>query len=111
MTAVAAAVLARRGAPVRMVAEREERRDVAVGLEHDVTAGTAVAAVGSTLGNVRLPAERDGTGTAVAAAHVHLDLVDEHPALQLASQNHPIGGLATQVRYWAAGWTSTSLRP
>ena len=36
-------------APVRMVAEREQRRDVAVGPEVDVAAGAAVAAVGAAL--------------------------------------------------------------
>ncbi len=62
---------------MRVVAEGEQRRDVAVGDEHDVAAPAAVAAVGPALGDVRLAPERHRAGAAVAAADVHLDLVDE----------------------------------
>ena len=42
------------GPAVRVVAEREQRRDVAVGLQPDVAAVAAVAAVGTALGDVGL---------------------------------------------------------
>ena len=71
------AVRAGLGPPVRVVAEREERRDVAVGLEPHVAARPAVTAVGTALGRVRLLAERRAAGAAVAAANVQLRLVDE----------------------------------
>ena len=67
----------RRTAAVRMVAEREERRNVAVGLEPDVAAGAAIATVGSALGRVRLTPERDAAGAAVATAHIQLRFVDK----------------------------------
>ena len=78
---LALAVGAVAGAAVRVVAEGEQRRDVAVGDEPDVAAVAAVAAVGPALGDVGLAAERDGAGTAVAALDVEVALVDEpgHP--------------------------------
>ncbi len=78
---LAGAVRARTGLAVRMVAEREQRRDVAVGLQPDVAAPAAVAAVGTATRHVRLPPERDAAGAAVAAFHVALRHVDEagHP--------------------------------
>ena len=65
------------GAAVRMVAEGEQRGDVAVGHEPDVAALAAVAAVRPAHGDVGLPPERDAARAAVAAAHVQLRLVDE----------------------------------
>ena len=65
------------GPAVGMVAEGEQRGHVAVGDQPDVAALAAVAAVGPALGHVRLAAERDAAGAAVAAPHVELALVDE----------------------------------
>ena len=70
-------VLARLGAPVRMVAEREQRRGVAVGPHDHVAAVAAVAAVGPALRHVRLAPERHRARAAVTTAEVALDLVDE----------------------------------
>ena len=70
-------VRARLGPAVRVVAEREQRRDVAVGLQPDVAARAAVAAVGPALRDVGLAPERHAARAAVAAAEVDLDLVDE----------------------------------
>ena len=50
MLALALPVLAVRGPPVRVVAEGQQRRDVAVGHQPDVAAAAAVAAVGPPLG-------------------------------------------------------------
>ena len=69
---LARAVGSRRRLAVRMVAEREQRRDVAVRAQPHVAALAAVAAVGSALRHVRLAPERDATGAAVAALHVAL---------------------------------------
>ena len=77
VTLAPAAVLATVGAPVRVVAEREEGRGVAVGGEVHVAARTAVAAVGTALRDVRLASERDHPGTAVTTAQVDLHLIDE----------------------------------
>ena len=74
---VARPVLARLGPAVRVVAVREQRRHVAVGLQVDVAAGAAVAAVGPALGDVGLAPERHRARAAVAAAEVDLDDVDE----------------------------------
>ena len=65
------------GAAVRMVPEREERRDVAIRPQDDVAALAAVASVRSAAGNVRLAAERHRPGATVPTPHVDLRLVDE----------------------------------
>ncbi len=62
---------------MRMVPEREERRDVAIRPQDDVAALAAVASVRSAAGNVRLAAERHRPGAAVPTPHVDLRLVDE----------------------------------
>ena len=64
-----------------MVAEREQRRDVAAGAQPDVAAPAAVAAVGPAARHVRLATERDTARAAVATLHVALRYVDEagHP--------------------------------
>ena len=77
VTLLPRAVRARRCPAVRVVAEREQRGDVAIGDQVHVPSGATVAAVGTALGCVRLAPERDDAGSSVAAAHVHLDLVDE----------------------------------
>src|SRR5207248_2625117 len=68
---------ARGGTAVRMVPEREQRRDVAIGPQDDVAALAAVAAVRPAAGNVRFAAEGHRPGAAVPAPHVDLRLVDE----------------------------------
>ena len=69
------------GLAVRMIAEREQRRDVAVRAQPDVAAPAAVAAVGTALRHVRLAPERDAARAAVATLHVALRGIDEagHP--------------------------------
>ena len=74
---LARAVGARGRLAVRVVAEGEERGDVPVGPQPDVAALAAVAAVGTAARDVRLAPERHAAGSAVAAAHVQLRLVDE----------------------------------
>ena len=69
---VARAVGAGGGPAVGVVAEGEQRGDVAVGPEPDVAALAAVAAVGAALRDVGLPPERDRAGAAVATAQVDL---------------------------------------
>ena len=70
------------GAAVRVVAEGEQRRDVAVGDEPDVAAVAAVASVGAALGHVRLPAERDAARAAVTALDVQMCISSTKPATQ-----------------------------
>ena len=67
---LARAVRSRARLAVRMVAEREQRRDVAVRPQPDVAAAAAVAAVGTALRDVRLAPERDTARAAVATLHV-----------------------------------------
>ena len=77
MLLLAGTVLARRRTPMGMVAEGEQRRDVAIGQEVHVAARAAVAAAGAALRSVRLAAERDHARAAIAPAHIDLNLVDE----------------------------------
>ena len=65
------------GAAVGVVAEGEERGDVAVGDEPDVAAGAAVTAVGPALGDVRLAPEGDAARATIACLHMQAALVDE----------------------------------
>ena len=69
------------GPAMRVVAEPEQRRHVAVGDEPDVAAVPAVAPVGSAFGNMSLAAERDGARTTITGLHMQATLVDEpgHP--------------------------------
>ena len=62
---------------VGMVAEREQRGDVAVRTQPDVAAAPAVTAVGPALRNVRLPPEPDAARAAVAPLDVALRGIDE----------------------------------
>ena len=55
-----------------------QRGDRGVGLEHDVAAAAAVAAVGTALGHVGFSAERHASRAAVTGLDVNLYLVDEH---------------------------------
>ncbi len=110
VTLVPRAVGPRLRLAVRMVPEREQRRDVAVGLEPDVAALAAVAAVGPALGHVGLTAHRDCAGTAVATLDVELRLVDETPVPAVTHDRPRLLRLG-DVQAEVSGNTSTSLRP
>ena len=110
----------RPGLAVRVVAKREERRDVAVRLQPHVAAPAAVAAVGPAARHVRLSPEGDAARAAVATLDVALRYVDEArhrelpryflavwmrlrpPALQ-----HPcVGAVISRASGSAPGWSS-----
>jgi hypothetical protein len=55
------------GAPVRMVFEGKERRDVSIGDKPDIAASTTIATIGTTFGHVRLAAEGNAACAAVSA--------------------------------------------
>ena len=80
--ALALAVGAAAGRPVRVVLEGDQRGHVAVDDEPHVAAVAAVAAVGAALGHVGLAPEADRARAAVATLDVETALVDElrHPA-------------------------------
>ena len=124
---LAASVAAVAGAPVGMVDEGEQRGEVRRGLEVDAAAAAAVAAVGAALGDVRLPAERDRAGAAVAAFYVDLRLVDEsrchsdltavssttgrtgraratasHPPWRRSTRGHSPPGSPERTSWWSA---------
>ena len=63
--------------PVRMVAEGQQRGDVAVGHQPDLAAAAAIASVGAAVGDRTLPAEADAARAPVPAADVESALVDE----------------------------------
>src|SRR5262249_21751364 len=69
---LALAVRARPGVAMRMVAKREERRDIAVRVKPDVAAFAAVTAIGSAARNVRFAPKRCTARAAVATGHVAL---------------------------------------
>jgi hypothetical protein len=60
-----------------MVAKVEERRDVAIGHEPQITTAAAVAAVGSTAGDMGLSPNRHRAGTTVAAGDIDPALIDK----------------------------------
>ena len=74
----AAAVLAVPGEVVGPKAVVDQRPDVGVGLDDDVRALAAVAAVGSAQRDVLLAAEAAAALAAVAGPDGDRDLVDEH---------------------------------
>src|SRR5207244_9376855 len=76
--------------PERMVLEREQRRDVAIGDEPHVAALASVTAVGSALGDVRLAPERHRAGAAVACLHMETALVDEARHRRTTLRSHPV---------------------
>ena len=76
--AFAHAVGAARCLEVVFEAVVEQRRNRLVGLEHDVAAVAAVAAVGAALGNMSLTAEAQAARAAVTALHVNAYFVYEH---------------------------------
>ena len=72
--AVAAGALTVRsalGTKVMLKAVIDQRRQLSIGLDDDIAATTAVAAIGATLGDKGLAPKRHASGTAVAAAHVN----------------------------------------
>ena len=71
-------VLAALGAELGVIAEGKQRVLVGDGLEHDVAAVPAVAAVGSAARDVGLAAEAHASAPAVAALDEDLDPIDEH---------------------------------
>src|SRR3546814_14698253 len=77
MLALALAVGAAPGTPVRVVLERDQRGDVVVDDEPHVATLAAVAAVGPTHRRVRLPAERHAPGATVSTLDVEPTLIDE----------------------------------
>jgi hypothetical protein len=65
------------GPTVGMVSKAVEGRDVAVGHQPDAAAVTPIAAVGTTLGDVRFPAKRDRTRSTITCFDMDLGFVDE----------------------------------
>jgi hypothetical protein len=65
------------GPPVGRPVEVDQRRDVRVGQQDDVTAAPTVATVGSAARDVRLPAERGRAVPTTTPTHVDGRLVDE----------------------------------
>src|SRR6185437_3680303 len=114
----AGAVAALRGAEVLRVAEVDQGVQVLRGLEDDVAALAAVAAVRSAELDELLPPERDHAIAAIPGAQIDLGLVKEfHGALPTetgASLRRPPPGLNVQVAYSAArgsGLTEIWTRP
>ena len=59
------------GAEVMLKAVIDQRRQLGIGLDDDIAATTAVAAIGAALGDKCLAPKRHASGSAVAAAHVN----------------------------------------
>ena len=59
------------GAKVMLKAVIDQRRQLSIGLDDDIAATTAVAAIGAALGDKCLAPKRHASGSAVAAAHVN----------------------------------------
>ena len=66
-----------RGSSKGVIAKAQQRGLVVVGDDPDVAALSAVAAVGTALGDVGLPAKTDAAGSAVARFGVQLREIDE----------------------------------
>ena len=75
--AATGAVRPARRLAVGVIAERDERRHIAIGDEPDVAARAPVTAVGAALGRVGLTAERDAARATVATFHIETGLIDE----------------------------------
>ena len=71
VTASALAVRASLGTEVMLKTVIDQRRQLSIGLDDDIAATTAVAAIGATLGNKCLAPKRHASGSAVAAAYVN----------------------------------------
>ena len=59
------------GAEVMLKAVIDQGRQLSIGLDDDIAATTAVAAIGAALGDKCLASKRHASGSAVAAAHVN----------------------------------------
>ena len=59
------------GAEVMLKAVINQGRQLSIGLDDDIAATTAVAAIGAALGDKCLASKRHASGSAVAAAHVN----------------------------------------
>ena len=59
------------GAEVMLKAVIDQRRQLSIGLDDDIAATTAVAAIGAALGDKCLAPKRHASGSAVAAANVN----------------------------------------
>ena len=66
----ALAVRAALGTEMMLKAVIDKRGQLSIGLDNDIAATTAVAAIGPSLGNKCLAPKRHAAGSAVAAAHV-----------------------------------------
>ena len=62
---------------MRMIAKGKKRRDIAIGNKPDRPAVATIAAVRTTLGDVRFTPERNTAGAAVATLDVDVALIDE----------------------------------
>jgi hypothetical protein len=82
--AFALAVDAGGGTAVRVVFEGQQRSDVVVDRQPDVTASAAIAAVGPTSGDVSLAAKGHRARAAVTRLYMDLALVNEHKRLLAA---------------------------
>ena len=58
------------GTEMMLKAVIDQRGQLSIGLDDDIAATTAVAAIGAALGNKGLTPKRHAAGSAVAAAHV-----------------------------------------
>ena len=67
----ALAVRAALGTEMMLKAVIDQRGKLSIGLDDDIAATTAVAAIGAALGDKGLAPKRHASGTAVAAAHVN----------------------------------------
>ena len=67
----ALAVRAALGTEVMLKAVIDQRRQLSIGLDDDIAATAAVAAIGAALGNKCLAPKRHASGSAVAAANVN----------------------------------------
>ena len=94
VTTSALSATAARRAEVVLVAKVAERRLAGIDPEQDGAAAAAVAAVGSTAGDVRLAPERRRPVTARARTHPDLDAVEKHPVdCRMGSRWCPMGAL------------------
>ena len=72
-----AAVLARLALSVGVISKRQQRRRVVVGDEPDTSAITAVAAIGTALGDVCFTTKRHAARAAIATLDIDVALVNE----------------------------------
>jgi dGTPase len=112
---------------MRVISEREQRSDVSVGDQPNITAFAAVTSVRSAHGDGAFATKRNTPGAAVAGAHVQLALVDElahdtsnllpHPRRSLGlvteratphDSQHVDPDMAERAQRWAGTMSGTS---